>query len=86
MMYWYLSGTYLIDEFHQGPSRTLWGTYQGLKPDALVATAVALQVLATATLPPGIAALLAEKSETFKELARDEPQAPAHARPTVAVA
>lgn len=29
----------LMHEFHQGPSRTLWGTYQGLKPDALVARA-----------------------------------------------
>jgi plasmid stabilization system protein ParE len=27
----------LIHEFHRGRSRTLWGTYQGLKPDALVA-------------------------------------------------
>ena len=62
----------LIHEFHHGPSRTLWGTYEGLKPDALVARAVALGVLARERLPPEIAASLAGQIETFAQLARDE--------------
>ena len=63
----------LIHEFPQGPSRTLWGTYQGLKPDALVARAVALRVLAKEGLPLEIAASLAGQIEAFEQLVRDEP-------------
>ena len=62
----------LIHEFHLGPSRTLWGTYQGLKPDALVARAVALGVLARESLPAEVAASLASQIETFEQLARNE--------------
>jgi hypothetical protein len=62
----------LIHEFHQGPSRELWATYHALKPDALVARAVALGVLAGEILPPEVAASLTSQIESFKELARGE--------------
>ncbi|MGD1148044.1 MAG: hypothetical protein ABR961_08855 [Thermoanaerobaculaceae bacterium] len=61
----------LIHEFHQGPSRRIWGTYNALKPDALVARAVALGLLAPGSLPPEVATSLAQKIETFREIARD---------------
>lgn len=61
----------LIHEFHQGPSRRIWGTNNALKPDALVARAVALGLLAAESLPPEVAASLAQKIETFKAIARD---------------
>ncbi len=63
----------MIHEFHRGPSRTLPGTYPGLKPDALVARAVALGVLAREGLPPETGASLGREIETFRELARHEP-------------
>ncbi len=63
----------LIHEFHEGPSRQLWGTYTALKLDALVACAVALGVLARKSLPPEVAASLADEIETFEQLARDKP-------------
>jgi hypothetical protein len=62
----------LIHEFHQGPSRELWATYHALKPDALVARAVALGVLAGEILPPEVAASLTGQIETFEQLARGE--------------
>ena len=62
----------LIHEFHEGPSRQLWGTYTALEPDALVARAVALAVLARKSLPPDVAAALAHNIEAFEQLARDE--------------
>ena len=62
----------LIHEFHQGPARELWGTYQSLKPDLLVARAVALGVLARASLPADVAASLAGAFESFEALARDK--------------
>ena len=49
----------LIHEFHQGPARELWGTYQSLKPDLLVARAVALGVLAKGSVPADVTASLA---------------------------
>ena len=62
----------LIHEFHQGPARELRGTYQSLKPDLLVARAVALGVLARASLPKDVAASLAGTIRSFETLARDE--------------
>jgi hypothetical protein len=62
----------LIHEFHQGPSRKILGTYQTLKPDALMARAVALGVLAGEILPPEVAASLTGQIETFEQLARGE--------------
>lgn len=62
----------LIHQFHEGPSRQLWGTYTALKPDALVARAVALGVLTRQSLPPDVAASLAHEIEAFEQLARDE--------------
>ena len=62
----------LIHEFHQGPARELRGTYQALKPDLLVARAVALGVLAKASLPADVAASLAGAIGSFETLARDE--------------
>ena len=63
----------LIHEFHEGPAKQLWGTYTALKPDALVARAVALGVLERKSLPPEVAASLADEIETFEQLARAEP-------------
>ena len=63
----------LIHEFHQGPSRQLRGTYTALKPDALVARAVAVGVIARKSLPPEVAASLTDEIKTFEQLARDEP-------------
>ena len=63
----------LIHEFHQGPSRQLRGTYTALEPSTLVARAVALGVIARKSLPPEVAAALADEIETFEQLARDEP-------------
>ena len=62
----------LIHEFHQGPARELWETYQSLKPDLLVARAVALGVLARASLPADVAVSLAGAIESFEALARDK--------------
>jgi hypothetical protein len=63
----------LIHEFHQGPSRRIWGTYNALKPDALVARAVALGLLAGETLPAELAASLAQHIEAFKAVEDDQP-------------
>ena len=63
----------MIHEFHQGPPRQLRGTYTALKPAALVARAAALGVLARNSLPPEVAASLADEINTFTQLARDEP-------------
>ncbi len=63
----------LIHDFHQGPSRQLGGTYTALEPSTLVARAVALGVIARKSLPPEVAAALADEIETFEQLARDEP-------------
>ena len=63
----------LIHEFHQGPSRRLRGTYTALKPAGLVARAVAHGVLARKSLPPEVAASVADEVKTFEQLARDEP-------------
>ena len=63
----------LIHEFHSGLSRQLRGMYTALKPDALVARAVGLGVLARKSLPPEVAASLADEIETFEQLARDKP-------------
>ncbi len=62
----------LTHEFHPGPSRQIWSMYQSLKPDALVARAVALGFLAKEGMPPEIAASLAGQIEAFENLARDE--------------
>ena len=56
----------LIHEFHQGPARERWGTYQRLKPDLLVARAVALGVLARKSLPPEVAPSLADVYRTVR--------------------
>ena len=53
----------LIHEFHQGPSRRIWSTYQSLKPDMLVARAVALGVLPREALPAELADSLAQQIE-----------------------
>jgi len=63
----------LIHEFHQGPSRRIWGTYNALKPDALVARAVALGLLARETLPAELAASLAQRIEAIKADEGDQP-------------
>ncbi len=63
----------LIHEFHEGPSRQLRGTYTALTPDALVARAVAIGVLARKSLPPEVAASLSDGIGTFEQLALDEP-------------
>ncbi len=56
----------LIHEFHQGPSRKIWSTYQSLKPDMLVARAVGLGVLPREALPPELADSLSDKIEVLK--------------------
>jgi hypothetical protein len=53
----------LIHEFHQGPSRKIWSTYQSLKPDMLVARAIALGVLPREALPAELADSLAQQIE-----------------------
>ena len=63
----------LVHESHQGPSRRLRGTHTALKPPALVARAVSLGVLARKSLPPEVAASVADEIKTFEQLARDEP-------------
>src|SRR3972149_6547675 len=63
----------LIHEFHQGPSRRIWGTYNALKPNALVARAVALGLLARETLPTELAASLAQRIEAFQADEDDQP-------------
>jgi hypothetical protein len=55
----------LIHEFHQGPSRTIWGTYTALKPDALVARAVALGFLPREHVPPEMLASLAQRIDAY---------------------
>jgi hypothetical protein len=62
----------LIHQFHLGPSRELRGTYQAPTPDALMARAVALGVLASESVPPEVAASLTAQIEAFEPLARDE--------------
>jgi len=63
----------LIHEFHQGSSRRIWGTYKALKPDALVARAVALRLLARESLPTEIAATLARQIDAFKAVGDHRP-------------
>jgi hypothetical protein len=59
----------LIHEFHQGPSRKIWSTYQSLKPDSLVARAVALGVLPREGLPAELADSLAQQIDAMQALA-----------------
>lgn len=63
----------LIHRFHEGPSRELWDTYNNLKPDALVARALVLGVIARESLPPEIVASLAGQIGAFEHVARSEP-------------
>ena len=63
----------LIHEFHQGPSRRIWSTYSALKPDVLVARAVALGLLARESLPTAVAASIAQQIEAFKAVEDDQP-------------
>jgi len=56
----------LIHEFHQKPSRRVWGIYTGLKPDELVARAVAFGFLREDEVPEEVLALLRPQIEFFR--------------------
>ena len=60
----------LIHEFHQGPSRQLFGLYSRLKPPALVARAVALRLIERSDTPPEAWSRL-ERAIEYYEKERD---------------
>jgi hypothetical protein len=62
----------LIHEFHQGPSRKIWSTYQSLKPDVLVARAVAFGVLPREAVPAELADALVGQIEVLKGIASEQ--------------
>lgn len=50
-----------VHEFHQGPSREIFSTYNSLKPDMAVARAVGLAILEREELEPGLLERLGRK-------------------------
>jgi hypothetical protein len=57
-----------IHEFHQGPNRHVFVTYQSLKPDAAVARALALGILAEDEVPSSVLTAIEHEIQSAKHI------------------
>ena len=64
-----------IHRFHDGPARELWARYTYLKPDMLVARAIAHGILSPEEVPPEIRADLSGTIEAFRADLNESPDA-----------